>query len=81
MAWGEGFVICGTFARLVSPTLTMVEQANNGAHKTFCDDPMDIQERKISIIHIFQYSYLSCQASSHENMVLYVSYKLITLQD
>ncbi len=30
---------------------------------------------------MFQNNYLSCQASSHENMVLYASYKLITLLD
>jgi hypothetical protein len=49
--------------------------ANDGAQNTFCDDPMDIQKRQISIIHIFQNIYLNCQASSHENMVLYASYK------
>jgi hypothetical protein len=79
MACKEGFVSCGTTTWLVSPTLTMVVHANDGAHNTFCDDPVDIQKRKISIIHIFQNSYLSCQASSHENMVLYANYKLITL--
>jgi hypothetical protein len=81
MACGEGFVSCGTTAWLVSPTLTMVMHDNDGAHNTFCDDPMDIQKRQISIIQIFQNINLSCQASSHENMVLYASYKLITLLD
>jgi hypothetical protein len=81
IACGEGFVICGALAWLVSPTLTMVVYVDDGAHNTFCDDHVDIQKRRISIIHIFQNNYMNYQASSHEYMVLFASYKLITLQD
>jgi hypothetical protein len=40
IAFGKGFVICGTLAWLVSPALTMVVYANDRAHNTFCDDLM-----------------------------------------
>jgi hypothetical protein len=77
----KGFVIGGTPIWLVSLALTMaLVHVDDGAQNTFCDDPMDIRKRQISIIHIFQNNYLNCQASSHENMVLYANYKLITLQ-
>jgi hypothetical protein len=62
----KGFVICGTPIWLVSPSLIMVAHVDDGTQNTFCDDLMSIQKRQISIIHIFQNSYLSSQASSHE---------------